>query len=188
MKFSETRLPGVFLIDIEPMADERGMFARAWCKDEFQKNGLNIELSQCSISFNKAKGTMRGMHYQMSPHEEIKIVRCTHGSIFDVALDLRRNSPTYKQWFGAMLSAENHRMLYIPEGLAHGLITLEANTEIFYQISKAFVPGSGAGVRWNDSAFNIDWPMMPVVISDRDANYPDFAESEASLAFNVRKG
>ncbi len=177
MKFSETHLPGVFIIDIEPIHDERGMFARCWCKKTMQQQGLLTELSQCSISFNLAKGTLRGLHYQIAPHAETKIVRCTHGSIFDVVVDLRTESPTFKKWFGILLSAENHQMLYIPEGLAHGLITLEPNTEIFYQISVPYIPESARGLRWNDPAFSIEWPMEPLVISSKDAAYPYFIES-----------
>jgi dTDP-4-dehydrorhamnose 3,5-epimerase len=154
------------------------MFARLWCKEEFEKNELSTVLSQCSISFNPAEGTLRGMHYQVAPNEEIKIVRCTRGSIFDVALDLRPESPTFKQWFGTVLSAENHRMLYIPEGLAHGLITLEPDSEVLYHISPSFVSEAAKGVRWNDEAFKIEWPMKPAIISERDANYPDFAEAK----------
>lgn len=180
MKFSQTKLSGVFLIEIEPNYDERGFFARSWCKDEFQKNGLTADLAQCSISFNKDEATLRGMHYQVKPHEEVKLVRCTRGSIFDVALDLRPDSPTFTQWFGTVLSADNHRMLYIPEGMAHGLITLEPQSEIFYQISKPFVPGSTSGVRWNDPVFKIEWPIQPETIAERDAQYPDF--SVASMA------
>lgn len=185
MKFTQTKLPGVFIVDIEPASDERGFFARSWCKDQFKEHGLNTNLSQCGISFNHKKGTLRGMHYQAEPHGEVKLVRCTRGTIFDVAVDLRQNSPTFKQWVGVVLSAENHRMLYIPEGLAHGLLTLEPNTEIFYQISTPYVPESARGVRWDDPAFKINWPENPSLIADRDAGYPDFLES---LAFNARKG
>jgi len=176
MKFSKCKLPGVFVIDIEPIKDERGMFARLWCKDEFKQQGLVTELSQCSLSFNHSKGTLRGMHYQSAPHAETKVIRCTRGSIFDVAIDLRPESPSYKQWFGTLLSAENHRMLYVPEGLAHGFVTLEADSEVFYQISVPYVPESGRGVRWNDPCFDINWPIQPVVISNKDANYPNFIE------------
>jgi dTDP-4-dehydrorhamnose 3,5-epimerase len=176
MKLSNSPLPGVFVIDIEPIKDDRGMFARCWCKDEFEQQGLRTELSQCSISFNQSKATLRGMHYQLTPHEEIKIVRCTRGSIFDVVIDLRPESTTFKQWFGTSLSAENHRMLYIPEGLAHGFVTLEPQTEVFYQISVPYEPGSARGVRWNDSCFNINWPIEPTVISSKDLNYPNFSD------------
>lgn len=176
MKFSQSKLFGAFIIDIEPKADERGMFARCWCESEFSNHNLITTLSQCSISFNRHKGTLRGMHYQMAPHAETKIVRCTRGSVFDVIVDLRQGSPTYKKWDGVTLSANNHRMIYIPQGLAHGLITLEPDTEVFYQISTPFVPESAGGVRWNDPCFNISWPMAPAVIAERDANYPDFVE------------
>ncbi len=181
MKFLPTELPGVFIVEIEPLADDRGMFARCWCKDEFSKQGLVTELSQFSVSFNRSKGTLRGMHYQITPHEETKIVRCTRGSIFDVVIDLRPDSPKYKHWIAAMLSAENHRMFYIPPGLAHGLLTLEPDTEVFYQISVPYAAESARGIRWDDPAFNIDWPMKPAVISSKDANYSDFADNFAIL-------
>jgi dTDP-4-dehydrorhamnose 3,5-epimerase len=181
MKFSKCKLSGVFIIDIEPIKDNRGIFARLWCKDEFEQQGLVTELSQCSLSFNQFKGTLRGMHYQSVPHAETKVVRCTRGSIFDVVIDLRPQSPTYKQWFGLSLSANNYQMIYIPEGLAHGFITLEPATEVFYQISVPYAPQSACGVRWNDPGFNIDWPMVPSVISPKDANYADFDEVRVAL-------
>jgi dTDP-4-dehydrorhamnose 3,5-epimerase len=174
MKFSQCQLPGLFVIDIESVSDERGMFARCWCEDEFRQQGLVTQLSQCSLSFNKSKATLRGMHYQKMPNAETKVVRCTRGSIFDVAIDLRPESPSYKKWFGIQLSAENHKMLYIPEGMAHGFITLEPDTEVFYQISVPYAPESACGVRWNDPCFNIKWPMNPTVISAKDSNYPDY--------------
>jgi len=186
MKFSKTRLPGVFIIDIEPITDERGMFARCWCKEEFLQHGLISELSQCSVSYNHSKGTLRGMHYQIAPDCETKIVRCSRGSIFDVAIDLRPESPTYKQWYADLLSADNHKMMYIPEGLAHGFITLEAQTEVFYQISGTYAQQSARGLRWNDSTFSIQWPLEPVVISPRDANYPDFTEAHTLHAPQVK--
>ena len=176
MKFSESKLQGCFIIDIEPTLDERGLFARCWCKDEFNNFGLTTELSQCSISFSKSKGTLRGMHYQIEAHAETKIVRCTQGSVFDVIIDLRKQSPTYKHWDSITLSAENHRMLYIPEGIAHGLITLESDTEVFYQISVPYAAEYARGIRWDDPCFNINWPNQPTVISTRDANYPDFRD------------
>lgn len=174
MRFRETRLPGVFEIYIEPHQDERGFFARSWCQKEFETNGLNPRLTQCNISCNTRKGTLRGMHYQMPPFAEAKLVRCTRGAIYDVALDLRPESPTYKDWIGLVLSGTNRQMLYIPEGCGHGFLTLEDDTEVFYQMSEFYNPGSARGVRWNDRAFGIIWPEKIEVISERDNAYPDF--------------
>lgn len=174
MIFQETELKGAFLIEPERLEDERGFFARSWCKREFKAHGLNPELVQCNISFNKKKGTLRGMHYQEAPHEEARLVRCTNGAICDVIIDLCPGSQTHRQWFSVELTVENRKMLYIPEGFAHGFITLEDNTEVFYQMSESYAPECARGVRWNDSAFNILWPDDVVVISDRDKQYPDF--------------
>lgn len=174
MRFRETRLPGVFEIYIEPHQDERGFFARSWCQKEFETNGLNPRLTQCNICCNTRKGTLRGMHYQMPPFAEAKLVRCTRGAIYDVALDLRPESPTYKDWIGLILSGTNRQMLYIPEGCGHGFLTLEDDTEVFYQMSEFYNPGSARGVRWNDRAFGIIWPEKIEVISERDNAYPDF--------------
>ena len=174
MIFHETKLKGVFEIHIEPNTDDRGFFARSWCQKEFEDHGLNPRLVQCNISRNARKGTLRGMHYQAEPNPEAKLVRCTAGSIYDVALDIRPNSPTFGQWFGTVLTAENHHMLFIPDGCAHGLLTLEDNTEIFYQMSEFYHPELSRGVRWNDPAFKIAWPAAVEVISDRDRAYPDF--------------
>ena len=175
MIFSKTRLPGVFIIDVEPAHDLRGFFARTWDVDEFAQHGLETALSQCSLSFNKTTGTLRGMHYQVAPHFETKVVSCQAGAVFDVIVDLRPASPTFKQWLGVELNAENRRLLYIPHGLAHGFLTLQDHTEVYYQICGRFVPESGRGVRWNDPAFGIEWPASPRVISDRDRLYPDFS-------------
>jgi dTDP-4-dehydrorhamnose 3,5-epimerase len=175
MKFEETSLRGAYLIHLEPIKDERGFFARSWCQDEFEKNGLEGNLTQCSISFNTKKSTLRGMHYQTAPHEETKLVRCTRGAMYDVIVDLRSDSPTFKQWFAAELTAENHLMMYVPKGFAHGLQTLEDNTEAFYQISEKYFPQSAAGVRWNDPAFGIKWPMTKPILSQKDCEYADFA-------------
>ncbi len=174
MIFHETKLHGVFEIHIEPNGDERGFFARTWCQKEFEAHGLNPRLAQCSVSFNAKKGTLRGVHYQAEPYEEAKVVRCTQGAIYDVAVDLRPQSPTFKQWAGVELTAGNRHMLYIPEGCAHAFFTLAPDTEIFYQISEFYHPESARGVRWNDSAFGIVWPGKVEVISDRDNTYPDF--------------
>ena len=174
MTFRETKLSGVFEISLEPNQDERGFFARTWCEREFTDHGLNSNLAQCSISFNVKKGTLRGIHYQRVPYQECKLVRCTRGAIYDVALDLRRHSPTFKHWLAVVLSAENRGMLYIPGGCAHGLLTLTENTEVLYQISEFYHPESACGVRWDDPAFKIDWPGDVEVISERDRTYPDF--------------
>ncbi len=174
MIFRETHLAGVFEVHIEPFGDERGFFARTWCQREFEEHGLNSHLVQCSLSFNPVKGTLRGMHFQEEPYPETKLVRCTRGAIYDVVIDLRRGSPTFRQWIAAHLTAENHAMLSIPPGCAHGLLTLEDNTEAFYQMSEFYHPDLSRGVRWNDPAFGVDWPHAPVLLSDRDRTYPDF--------------
>ena len=174
MLFRETILPGVFEIEPELKADDRGFFARTWCSQEFQRNNLSARLAQCSISHNRRKGTLRGMHLQREPHAEAKLVRCTAGAIYDVAVDLRPGSPWFKKWVGVTLSAVNRRMLFIPEGCAHGFLTLADDTEVFYQISEFYHPESGTGVRWNDPSFGIEWPAAVEVIADRDRNYPDF--------------
>lgn len=174
MKFLETKLPGVFEVQIEPTADERGFFARSWCQKEFRDHGLNSELVQCSVSLNPRKGTLRGMHYQGAPFAEAKLVRCTAGAIYDVVLDLREESPTFKQWFAAVLSAENRHSLYTPEGCAHGFLTMSDDSEVLYQMSEFYHPEAGRGVRWNDPAFQIAWPGKVEVISERDQAYPDF--------------
>jgi dTDP-4-dehydrorhamnose 3,5-epimerase len=157
------------------VTDERGFFARTWCREEFADHGLTPELAQCSISFSHRKGTLRGLHYQAAPHQEAKLVRCTRGAIWDVALDLRRDSPTYRAWFGVELSAANRAALYIPEGCAHGQLTLSDDSEVLYQMSAPYVPSAARGVRYDDPAFGIEWPGEVVVINDRDASYPDTA-------------
>jgi dTDP-4-dehydrorhamnose 3,5-epimerase len=176
MIFEETRIFGVLAIHPELVRDERGFFARSWCQQEFASQDLNSRLVQCNISGSSKKGTLRGMHYQTTPYGETKLIRCTRGSIFDVALDLRRNSPTYKQWMGTVLTGENHLMLCIPEGCAHGFLTLEDDCEVFYQMSEFYHPEAARGVRWNDPAFGIEWPGKVEVISARDAAYSDFQD------------
>jgi dTDP-4-dehydrorhamnose 3,5-epimerase len=175
MKFLEAKISGVFEICPELVHDERGFFARSWCRDEFASHGLNSRMVQCNISGSLRKGTLRGMHFQVPPFAETKLVRCTRGSIFDVALDLRPDSKTYKQWTAVVLTASNHSMLCIPEGCAHGFLTLEDDSEVFYQMSESYHPEAARGVRWNDPAFDIGWPGKVEVISERDASYPDFA-------------
>lgn len=228
MLFTETKLQGAYLIDLQKNEDDRGFFARSYCFREFEQHGLNPRVVQCNISYNAKKGTLRGMHYQVPPYEEAKLVRCTMGVIYDVIVDLRPNSTTFCQWFGVVLSspssllaahcspltvhssqltadrllssahssqltADNlavtayssqltvdcYRMLYIPEGFAHGFITLEDDTEVFYQMSEFYAPDSGRGFRWNDPAFGIEWPMEPAVISEKDQSYPDFSRRGA---------
>jgi dTDP-4-dehydrorhamnose 3,5-epimerase len=174
VKFIETKLKGVFEIDLNPKSDQRGFFARSWCRTEFAERGLNPALAQCNISFNKRRGTLRGMHYQEAPYAEAKLVRCIRGAIYDVALDLRPGSPTFRNWVASVLTSENRRALYIPEGCAHGFQTLEDNTELFYQMSEFYKEGLGRGVRWDDPAFGIDWPLEVQAISERDQTYPAF--------------
>ena len=174
--FSETPLKGAFILEPERFEDSRGFFSRTWCQREFEAHGLNPRLVQCSISFNRKKGTLRGMHYQVAPREEAKLVRCTMGAIYDVIIDLRRDYPTFKQHFSVILSAENRKMLYVPEGFAHGFLTLEDNTEVFYQMSEFYSEEHARGVRWNDPAFGIEWPFIPSVISERDQSYSDFTQ------------
>jgi dTDP-4-dehydrorhamnose 3,5-epimerase len=174
MKFFATRLPGAYVIEPERIEDERGFFARSFCIEEFSQKGLNLHLVQCNVSFNKKKGTLRGMHYQKDPHGEVKLVRCTLGSIYDVIVDLRMDSPTYKQWAAIELSSQNRKMLYIPEGFAHGFQTLEEGSEVFYQMSTFYAPAAAMGVRWNDPAFNIQWPEDVRTISLKDQQYTNF--------------
>jgi dTDP-4-dehydrorhamnose 3,5-epimerase len=174
MILTELQLKGAHLIEPERLVDERGFFARTWCQQEFEAHGLNPRLVQCNISFNTKKNTLRGLHYQ-APHEEAKLVRCTMGAIYDVIVDLRSDSPTFKQWIAVELTATNRRMLYIPEGFAHGFQSLEDNTEVFYQMSELYAPTGARGVRWNDPVFGIQWPAAIACISDRDNSYPDFA-------------
>lgn len=174
MIFTPTPLKGAYVIDPERLADERGFFARTWCRREFEAHGLDTNLAQCSISFNHKRGTLRGLHYQLAPHAEVKLVRCTAGAIHDVVVDLRADSDTHKRWFAVELSSDNRRMLYIPQGLAHGFLTLTEGAEVSYQISEFFAPEHARGVRWNDPAFGIRWPFGPTTISERDRTYPDF--------------
>ena len=174
MLFTETGIAGVILLDLEPITDERGSFARLQCPDEFAAAGYPFTPAQMSLSRNPTAGTLRGLHYQPAPNAEAKVVRVVRGRIFDVAVDLRRGSPTHWRWTGAELSAENGRALMIPEGVAHGFLTLEADTDVLYQITPAYTPGHDAGVRWNDPAFGIQWPSPPTLISARDAAYADY--------------
>jgi dTDP-4-dehydrorhamnose 3,5-epimerase len=173
--FSRTSLQGAFVIEIEPREDERGFFARAWCLREFAENGLNTELVQASIAWSRRKGTLRGLHFQRPPHAETKVIRCTRGAVYDVIVDLRPSSPTHKQWLGVELTADNRRMVYVPEGFAHGYQTLADDTEIFYQVSAFYTPEAEGGVRWDDPAFGIEWPdSESPLLSDKDRAWPDY--------------
>ncbi len=173
MRFTETKLKGAYIIEIEPITDERGFFARSWCQKEFTERGLNPNLVQCNISFNLKKGTLRGMHYQAKPYEEAKLVRCTMGAIYDVIIDLRPESSTFKQWVAVELTAENRKILYIPEGMAHGFQTLVDDTEVFYQMSEFYHSELATGLRWDDPVFEIKWPIHVKIISDKDSSYKD---------------
>ncbi len=175
MIFTETKLAGALIIEPERLADDRGFFARTWCQREFAAHGLSSELVQCSLSFNKNSGTLRGMHYQLAPYEEVKLIRCTQGAIYDVIIDLRPASPTFMQHVAVVLTAENRTMLYAPHGCAHGFQTLADNTEVLYQMSQFYVPDYARGVRWDDAAFAISWPPATRIIMERDRNYPDFS-------------
>jgi dTDP-4-dehydrorhamnose 3,5-epimerase len=174
MKFRKTDLVGAFLIEIEPHADERGAFARTFCAKEFAEHGLVTDIAQCSLSINKRAGTVRGMHFQRAPDDEVKLVRCQRGAIFDIIIDLRPDSASYRQWQGFELSAEDHRALYVPKGLAHGFQTLTDDAEIFYQISGFYVPAAASGVRWDDPAFAVALPLPISTITDKDLSWPDF--------------
>jgi dTDP-4-dehydrorhamnose 3,5-epimerase len=174
MRFVSLPVAGAFVIELEPICDERGFFARAFSTEEFAQRGLVNTFIQSGIAFNPRAGTLRGMHYQAAPHGEVKLVRCTAGAVYDVVIDLRPDSATFRQWTSVELSADNRRTLYIPEGLAHGYVTLTDGAELLYQMSAPHHAPSARGVRWNDPAFGIVWPMAPVVISDRDANYVAF--------------
>lgn len=174
MRFIETGLCGAYLVEAERLADERGFFALTWARNEFVARNLNPDLAQCNLSYNHRTGTVRGMHWQAAPHAETKLVRCTRGSIYDVIVDVRADSPTYLQWVGAELTAENRRALYIPEGCAHGFQTLEDDSEVLYMITEYYTPAAARGMRWDDPAIGLTWPHPVSVISARDAAYPDF--------------
>ncbi len=175
MIFAPTKLAGAVVIDLERREDERGFFARSFCRREFEEHHLDPCVAQCNISFNVRRGSLRGMHWQAAPYGEAKLVRVTRGEIWDVVIDLRPESPSYAQWFGVELTAENRRALYVPDGFAHGFQTLVPDTEVFYQMSTPYAPDAQRGLRWNDPAFGITWPIEPPFMSERDATYPDFA-------------
>ena len=174
MRFIELSVQGAYRIEIEPNRDERGLFARTWCVEEFSKQELVSKIVQCSISFNERSGTLRGLHFQAAPFEEAKVVRCTSGAIYDVVLDLRPSSPTFKQWSAIELTASSRQMVYIPRGVAHGFQTLTNSSETLYMVSESYHPESARGVRWNDPAFKVQWPNADRIISHKDQSYPDF--------------
>lgn len=174
MIFHQTELQGAFLIQLDKITDHRGFFARAWCEKEFAEHGLTAVVHQANVSFNIKAGTMRGMHYQVEPYGEAKTVRCTRGAIYDVIIDLRKDSPTYRRWFGVELTADNYTMLYVPEHFGHGFLTLTDSTEVTYQVSEFYTPGAEQGIRYNDPSIGIRWPHEVQVISDKDAGWPDY--------------
>ncbi len=174
MIFKETKLKGAFIVEVKKIEDDRGFFGRAWCKQEFEEHGLNGNIVQLNTSLTKEKGTIRGLHYQVDPYQEVKFIRCTRGRIWDVMIDLRPDSPTFMQWVGTELSADNYKMAYVPENFAHGFVSLEDNSEVYYPVTAFYTPGSERGIRWDDPAFNIDWPIGIRIVSDKDNSHPDF--------------
>jgi dTDP-4-dehydrorhamnose 3,5-epimerase len=176
MRFTETSVSGAYLVDPEPKGDERGFFARLWCRDEFAARGLSADFVQCNGSFSARRGTLRGLHYQIAPFQESKLVGCIRGAVFDVVADVRPGSPTFGRWFGATLTGANRTMLYVPEGCAHGYLTLEDASEVVYPVSQMYRPEAERGIRWNDPRFNIDWPYPgPLTVSAKDREWPDYA-------------
>jgi dTDP-4-dehydrorhamnose 3,5-epimerase len=174
LKFSETELKGAFILEVKKLEDERGFFGRTFCQKEFEKHGMNPHVVQANVSYNKFKGILRGMHYQLHPYEETKLVRCVRGAIYDVIIDLRKDSPTYTKWIGVELKEDSYQMLFVPEGFGHGFITLEDNTEVIYQVSQFYTPGAESGIRWNDPVFDIKWPIEPLIISQKDRQHSDY--------------
>lgn len=174
MIFTETKLKGAFIIDVKRLEDERGFFGRTWCKQEFQEMGLNTDIVQANVSYNPHVKTLRGMHYQNPPYEETKLVRCTSGMIYDVIVDLRPESESYRQWIGVELTADSFRMLYVPEGFAHGYITLEDHSSVHYMVTQYYTPGAETGIRYDDPALHIQWPIAPSIISERDLRHKPY--------------
>lgn len=174
MIFTETKLEGAFIIELEKLEDDRGFFARTFCRKEFEERGLNPKIAQCNISFNQKKSTLRGMHYQIAPYKEAKLVHCIKGKIYDVIIDLRPDSPMFKEWLAVELTSENHRMLYVPEGFAHGFQTMEDDTVVFYQMSEFYHSRCSRGIRWDDPSFEIEWPITEKIISAKDNSYRQF--------------
>ncbi|HMN27259.1 MAG TPA: dTDP-4-dehydrorhamnose 3,5-epimerase [Caldilineaceae bacterium] len=173
MIFRTTRLKGAYLVELNKLADERGYFARSWCQREFAEHNLDTSLVQCNVSFNKHRGTLRGMHYQLPPFAETKLVRCTRGAIYDVIVDVRPDSSTFLEWIGAELSEDNGQMMYVPHGFAHGFLTLVDNSEVFYQMSEYYAPESARGVRWDDPLFALQWPSAITTLSAKDQQWAD---------------
>lgn len=174
MKFTELRLRGAYIVELEPLRDERGFFARSFCKREFSALSLGTSVAQCNVSVNEKRGTLRGMHFQRPPMEEAKLVRCVRGAIFDVLIDLRPGSPTFGQWLTVELTGENRKAVYIPEGFAHGFQTLENDTEVHYLMFEFYAPGYSGGIRWDDPAFGIRWPLSEPILSEKDRSYPPY--------------
>jgi len=174
MIFTETKLKGAYLVEIKKLEDERGFFGRAWCRHEFEEVGLNADICQINTSYTVKKGTIRGMHYQVDPYQETKFVRCTKGRVFDVMVDLRPDSPTFMQWVGHELSPENCRMVYVPENFAHCILTLEDHSEIYYPVTQFYTPGAERGIRYDDPAFGIEWPIEAIHVSGKDLSHPPF--------------
>ena len=174
MIFTETKLKGAFIIEIKQLTDERGFFGRSWCKREMEEHGLNGNVVQANTSFSKVKGTFRGFHYQKHPDEETKIIRCTKGAIYDVIIDLRKDSPTYMEWIGVELTEHNYRMVYVPENFAHGFLTLTDNAEVYYLVTNYYTPQAEVGIRYNDPVLNIHWPVPVNVVSEKDKSHPNF--------------
>jgi dTDP-4-dehydrorhamnose 3,5-epimerase len=174
MRFNATPLAGAYLVEIAKIGDERGFFGRSWCQREMAEHGLDSAIAQINTSFSRHRGTLRGLHFQVAPYQESKLIRCTRGAIFDVIVDLRPHSATRGQWYGAELTADNHLALYSPKGFAQGFITLQDDTEITYIASEPYAPGKDRGVRWDDPQFGIRWPLQPLAMSDKDRQWPDF--------------
>lgn len=176
MIFNKTTLKDAYIIELNRFRDERGFFARSFCAKEFEDHGIKFPVAQVNVSYNRLKQTLRGLHYQEEPHGEAKLMQCTKGSIYDVIIDMRSDSPTYMQWIGVELTQNNHRLLYVPERFAHGYLTLEDDTEVIYQVSEFYTAGAEQGIRWDDPAFNIDWPLEPKIISEKDKSWLDYKE------------
>ena len=177
MIFTETKLQGAYVIEIKQITDDRGFFGRSWCQKEMEDHGLNGNVVQSNTSLSKLKGTIRGMHYQKPPYEETKLIRCTKGAIYDVIVDLRKDSPTFMQWFGIELTEDNYKMVYVPENFAHGFVTLKDNSEVTYLVTQFYTPGSEGGLRYDDPQLNIQWPIDIKVVSEKDKSQPDFNKS-----------